>query len=211
MEKIKHIPTLESLLNEDISFLMEYAEKGIQNALKTRTNPQFVKDLCQETWIRAHNEYQKGKRPSFSTQGHAAAWCYRIAHNLTIDRIRKGKNELLNSAVSAESVSYALKTKESDAYSSEEIINNIQFFLRKLQEAVSDEQWNIVKDRCNGTESGKLTPHKEIAEKTGNSINTVLGRMRYLRKVVTKLLEEEYPYLELPVQTQVFLKKKKED
>ena len=108
----------------------------------------------------------------------------RIAHNLVIDHFRKNKRipKFENSydfdifSVLSDSSLNAEKSLIKD-----QILNDV----KKLIEYLPDDQKEVLKYRFYNDMS-----FKEISEKTGVSINTSLGRMRYalinLRNIIDK-------------------------
>lgn len=49
--------------------------------------PAVAEDVCQETWLRAHREWQKGDREMTNLRG----WLFRIARNFGVDSIRSAR------------------------------------------------------------------------------------------------------------------------
>lgn len=137
-------------------------------------------DIFQETFMKAIVTIKNGK---YSENGRFYSWITRIAHNLIIDQFRNAKSENL---VSCENEDYDLLNNQElcESYIEADIINlQIMDDIKKLVENLPDNQKEIVMMRFYQDMS-----FKEIAEATGTSINTALGRMRYailnLRKMV---------------------------
>ena len=83
-EKIKHIKKGDQSAFEDVVFLFQ--NKIYQHCFRMLGNRHEAEDTAQEAFIRAYvNIDSFDERRKFST------WLYRIATNLTIDRIRKRK------------------------------------------------------------------------------------------------------------------------
>lgn len=128
-------------------------------------------DIFQETFVKAIVTIRQGRYKDF---GKFSAWLSRIARNLAIDSFRAEKNE---SEVSADSSEYdILNRKELSEDTIEDAIIDLQIEsdVRALIEELPDSQKEVLTMRYY-----KDMSFKEIAEQTGVSINTSLGRMRY--------------------------------
>jgi RNA polymerase sigma-70 factor (ECF subfamily) len=126
---------------------------------------------------------RKGK---YTENGRFISWVIRIAHNLTIDHFRRQKQ--LNT-ISNEStpVDVFNSPRFSDKTVEEHIVyDQILSDVRKLIDYLPDEQKEVVVLRHYANLS-----FKEIAEQTGVSINTALGRMRYALINMRKIMEEQ--------------------
>lgn len=140
-------------------------------------------DIFQETFVKAIVTLQKG---SYTGNGKFGAWLMRIAHNLIIDSFRQDKNE---NTVSNDANDYDLLNNASLSQINveEEIINNQTLEdVRRLVNALPDNQREIVFMRYYQDLS-----FKEIAQITGVSINTALGRMRYALINIRKMSVEK--------------------
>lgn len=141
-----------------------------------------AEDLFQETCIKAITSIRNG---GYSHDGRFIPWITRIAHNHIIDFFRMEK--MLNCYSTDDFSLPALNTHRFSTKTIEEnmVIDQIHADLRKLIDYLPDEQREIILMRHYGELS-----FKEIAEQTGVSINTALGRMRYalsnLRKIIKK-------------------------
>lgn len=134
-------------------------------------NRDLANDIFQDTFVKAIVTLQKG---SYSGSGKFGAWLTRIAHNLIIDYFRQDKNE---NTVSNDAQEYDLLNNASLAESNiEDSMINEQTLadVRRLVDALPDNQREVVIMRYYQDLS-----FKEIADITGVSINTALGRMRY--------------------------------
>jgi RNA polymerase sigma-70 factor (ECF subfamily) len=134
-------------------------------------NRDLADDIFQDTFVKAIVTLQKG---SYTSTGKFGAWLTRIAHNLIIDYFRQDKNE---NTVSNDAQEYDLLNDASLAESNvEDTMINEQTLrdVRRLVDALPDNQREVVFMRYYQDLS-----FKEIADITGVSINTALGRMRY--------------------------------
>ena len=112
-------------------------------------------------------------------------WVLRIAHNRVLDYFRAQKQ---NKTVSESSAGFDILGSKNFAEPSIEesiILDQRAEEVRALVEELPDEQREVVKMRYYEGLS-----FKEIAEQTGVSINTALGRMRYalinMRQMIKK-------------------------
>ena len=132
---------------------------------------EVAEDIFQETIVKAIVTLQQGR---YQNDGKFAAWITRIAHNLVIDQFRVERNE---NAVSNDEAEFDLLN---DAKLAEGTIENrmvneqVLKDVRALVDELPDCQREVVFMRYYQNLS-----FKEIAEMTGVSINTALGRMRY--------------------------------
>ncbi len=132
---------------------------------------EVAEDIFQETFVKAITTLQQGR---YQNDGKFAAWITRIAHNLVIDQFRIERNE---NAISNDEAEFDLLN---DAKFAEGTIENkmvneqILKDVRALIDELPDCQREVVFMRYYQDLS-----FKEIADMTGVSINTALGRMRY--------------------------------
>ena len=145
-------------------------------------NEDLANDLFQDTFVKAITTIKQGR---YVENGHFAAWVSRIAHNLIIDYFRQVKNENLQSTDDDES--NILNRKELSQSTIEENIVTTQIHddVRRLVKALPDSQREVLVMRYY-----KNMSFKEIADTTGVSINTALGRMRYAILNMRRLAEE---------------------
>jgi RNA polymerase sigma-70 factor (ECF subfamily) len=145
-------------------------------------NSETAEDVFQETFMKAIVTMRQGR---YNDNGKFSAWLRRIAHNLIIDTFRQEKNENMVSCDEPDinilnSVELSEGTVES-AMVTDQILTDV----RRLVDSLPDEQREVVEMRYYRDLS-----FKEIAELTGVSINTSLGRMRYailnMRRIADK-------------------------
>ena len=141
-------------------------------------------DIFQEVFIKVIRSL---KKDTYNHEGKLLSWILRIAHNQVIDFFRKdSKMPVAGRSNSNEDydVFDHIKLEEKSA---EDVMIDLQITkdIRLLIEELPKEQMEVVKMRYFLEMS-----FKDIADKTGVSINTSLGRMRYalinLRKLVTE-------------------------
>jgi len=144
-------------------------------------NECLAEDIFQDTFIKVINSLKQGK---YNEQGVFVSWVVRIAHNLVIDYFRKNKKMPTISNDVSDEMDMFNNVKYADMTIEDEIIQGqISDKIRQLVDQLPEEQREVVLLRHFGDLS-----FKEIAEQTGVSINTALGRMRYalinLRKII---------------------------
>lgn len=129
-----------------------------------------AEDLLQETFVKAIKTIRSGK---YNEEGKFLPWVTRIAHNLAIDYFRKDKRY---PTVVLEDGSRVFNTMEfsEDSFESQQIKKDTHAKLRKLVQELPDAQREVLIMRHYMEMS-----FQEIADATGVSINTALGRMRY--------------------------------
>ncbi len=142
----------------------------------------MANDIFQETFVKAITTIRQGR---YEDNGKFCAWLNRVAHNLIIDHYRRNKPERSVSN-DAEGVDL-LNDKTLCEDSIEEVIVQTQLTkdLRRLVCELPEEQRRVLMMRIYRDMS-----FKEIAEETGVSINTALGRMRYALRNMRRLADE---------------------
>lgn len=141
----------------------------------------IAEDLLQDTFIKAITTIKTNR---YNEEGKFLPWIIRIAHNLAIDYFRKEKRYPTIVLEDGSNVFNTLDFAE-DSAESVQIKNETHARLRELILKLPEQQREVLMMRHYGDMS-----FQEIAEATGVSINTALGRMRYalinLRKQMTK-------------------------
>ena len=142
----------------------------------------LAEDLLQETYVKVINKIKSG---SYHEEGKFLPWATRIAHNLAIDHFRKAKRYPVIVMEDGNNIFNTLEFSE-DSIESKKIQQDTHALLKKLIEELPDSQREVLMMRHYMEMS-----FREIAEATGVSINTALGRMRYalinLRKKMNEL------------------------
>ena len=132
---------------------------------------EVAEDIFQETFVKAITTLQQGR---YQNDGKFSAWITRIAHNLVIDQFRIERNE---NAISNDEAEFDLlnDSKLSEGTIENRMVNEqVLKDVRALIDELPDCQREVVFMRYYQDLS-----FKEIADMTGVSINTALGRMRY--------------------------------
>jgi RNA polymerase sigma-70 factor (ECF subfamily) len=145
-------------------------------------NRQLAEDLFQDTFIKVVTSI---KQQRYADNGKFVAWVNRIAHNLIIDYFRREQGE---NTLSHTDFDYDVfnNVRLSDANVEEEMVREqLMCNVARMVDFLPDTQQEVVKMRFYEDLS-----FKEIADKTGVSINTALGRMRYALINMRKMAEE---------------------
>jgi len=146
-------------------------------------NPQLAEDVFQDTFIKVIKSLNKGK---YYDKGKFLSWVLRIAHNLIIDHYRKQK--LLNTVPNESGDMDLFNNRKLSEHNVEEAMVHDQVMsdVRMLVDLLPDDQKQVVYLRhyCG-------LSFKEIADQTGVSINTALGRMRYALINMRKMVKDK--------------------
>lgn len=142
----------------------------------------LAEDIFQNTFIKVIDNLRAG---NYDEQGKFLPWVLRIAHNLCLDYFRKVKRSPKVVNNEGQDIFNVLKFSEAGADTKMEY-QQYASSLRALVDELPEEQREVVVMRHYLNFS-----FKEIAEMTGVSINTSLGRMRYGLLKLRKLIEEK--------------------
>ena len=138
-------------------------------------------DVFQDTFIKVIKTL---KSNSYNEEGKFLPWVMRIAHNLVVDHFRRNKKMPMQRETEEYSI-FSYMTDNSMNVEGKMITDQVEDDLRRLLDELPADQKEVLVMRMYQDMS-----FKEIAESTGVSINTALGRMRYalmnLRKVIEK-------------------------
>ena len=140
-------------------------------------------DIFQETFVKAITTIKQGR---YNDMGKFSAWLYRIARNLVVDTFRAQRNE---GSLSTDDTDYdILNRRELAEDTIEDVMVDLQIEedLRRLIDELPDVQREVLNLRYY-----RELSFKEIAELTGVSINTALGRMRYAIHNLRRLAKEK--------------------
>jgi len=140
-----------------------------------------TEDIFQDTFIKVIRTLKRG---AYNEEGKFLPWVMRISHNLVIDHFRK--NSRMPKFDNAGEFSIFSVLSDDTLNAERKIIKTqVENDVRRLVEELPDDQKEVLLMRIYEDLS-----FKEISDKTGVSINTALGRMRYalinLRKIIEK-------------------------
>lgn len=165
-----------------LSILIERHKQKIYSFIYSKVYDRDVtEDVFQDTFIKVIRTLKRGK---YNEEGKFLPWVMRIAHNLVIDHFRKNKRmpkfdntgEFSIFSVLSDSTLNAEKTI---------IKNQVESDVRRIIEELPEDQKQVLLMRMYQDMS-----FKEISERTGVSINTALGRMRYALINMRKVIEQ---------------------
>jgi RNA polymerase sigma factor (sigma-70 family) len=141
-----------------------------------------AEDIFQETFIKVIHTLRSG---NYQEEGKFLPWVIRIAHNMVIDHFRKKKRMPLSRDTEDYSIMDSIQLTDDNI--EDKLVNDqIHELVRKLIDHLPDDQREVVILRHYADMS-----FKDIAEQTGVSINTSLGRMRYALINLRKLIKEK--------------------
>ena len=138
-------------------------------------DPEVANDIFQETFVKVITKLQDGK---YTDSGKFNFWLSRIAHNVIMDTYRhqkKRSNDLMD-------------INRENEYVNSQVMNDV----RHLMDSLPTAQREVVYMRYYQDLS-----FKEIAEITGVSINTSLGRMRYALINMRRMAKEHHIQLNM--------------
>ncbi|RMH50837.1 MAG: sigma-70 family RNA polymerase sigma factor [Bacteroidetes bacterium] len=175
----------------DEELVAAYLDRGDQQAFRTLVerhqerifgylmgmvhDRDLANDLFQETFYRVLAAMQR-QRGSYDRQGRWLAWVMRIARNTTLDHLRSRKKwQDVEAGADEEATSFWERLPD-EALPADDRLHRLeqQAWLEEAIRRLPPEQREVLLLR----HETDLT-FREIAELTGVSINTALGRMRY--------------------------------
>ncbi|WP_017731054.1 RNA polymerase sigma factor [Nafulsella turpanensis] len=142
----------------------------------------IAEDILQETFIKAINTIQSGR---YNEEGKFLPWILRIAHNLSIDHFRKQKRYPTINMEDNSPVFNTMAFSES-SIEDKQIRKDTYDLLHELIEELPEAQKDVLIKR-----HFMQMSFQEIADATGVSINTALGRMRYALINLRKKMESK--------------------
>lgn len=201
LTKADHIPGKYEKM-KDRELVRLYRKNGDENAFRELmnrhqakvysyiysmvNNGEIANDIFQETFTKVITKMDD----TYNEQGKWIAWVMRIAHNATIDYIRKQKRfvDVSNQYDDESRTDFYDRLPDEDMVSQQEELelSESKSSLMKHISELPEEQRTVVMLR-----HYYEMPFKEIAELTDVSINTALGRMRYALINLRKMFEQE--------------------
>lgn len=165
-----------------LEILINRHQSKLYGFIYSKVNDRDVSDdIFQDTFIKVIKTL---KSDSYNEEGKFLPWVMRIAHNLIVDHFRRNKKMPMVRDTDEYSVFNTIK--EADLNIENQIITEqIEGDLRKLILELPSDQREVLMMRMYQDLS-----FKEIADHTGVSINTALGRMRYALMNLRKLIDK---------------------
>lgn len=179
------------LKGDNVAFdvlLKRYENKVFTYLVYAVRSQEVAEDLFQDAFMRIITTLRQKR---YTENGKFGSWVMRIAHNLVIDYYRQAKGELVVSNDESEfdllnDCAVVMDDNIEKQLVHKQTLNEVKTLVAMLPE----NQREIVLLRFYQELS-----FKEIAEATGVSINTALGRMRYAIINMRKLAQENNIYL----------------
>lgn len=164
-----------------LAVLIERYQSKIYGFIYTKiSDREICEDIFQDTFVKVIKTL---KSKSYNEEGKFLPWVMRISHNLIVDYFRKSKKMPLQR--DTEDFSILSILSDSNNVENQIITSQIEIDLNRLLEELPEDQKEVLKMRMYQDLS-----FKEIADATGVSINTALGRMRYAIINMRKLIEK---------------------
>ena len=188
--------TLESMTDEELALFYINGNNRAFDELLSRSQDKIfnyimyvvkdedlANDLFQETYLKVITKMQNGR---YTDTGKFFWWLTRVAHNVIIDYYRAQKSSRIVEPTKDNDLSNLNSNSVMDSNRESELANEqVLRDVKKLMEALPESQREVVFMRYYQELS-----FKEIAEMTGVSINTSLGRMRYALMNLRKLTHQ---------------------
>lgn len=166
----------DELLNRTQSNLFAYIMFVVRNE-------DVANDIFQETFVKVITRLQEGR---YTDSGKFSFWLTRIAHNAIMDWYRAQRSEHIVDLADDNDLSKLKGEQVMDNFRESELVNEqVMDDVRRMMEALPAAQREVVYMRFY-----QQLSFKEIAELTGVSINTSLGRMRYALMNLRKMAKE---------------------
>lgn len=187
---MKHDPTTDAVLVSNyikgdesaLGVLITRHKQRIYSFIYSKVyDGDVADDIFQDTFIKVIRTLKRG---TYNEEGKFLPWVMRIAHNLVIDYFRKNSRMPKFDNTGEFSIFSVLSDNTLNAEKAiikEQVENDV----RRLVDELPEDQREVLLMRIYNDMS-----FKEISDRTGVSINTALGRMRYalinLRKIIDK-------------------------
>lgn len=149
-----------------------------------------AEDIFQDTFVKVITKLHARK---YTTSGKFSAWIMRIAHNVIMDTYREQKSENIVEAGEDNDLTLINPQNILDSNIESRYVNDqVMCDVKRIMEKLPATQREVVFMRFYQEMS-----FKEIAETTGVSINTSLGRMRYAVLNMRRMAKEHHIELQL--------------
>jgi RNA polymerase sigma-70 factor (ECF subfamily) len=166
-----------------LEILVKRHQRNVYTAIYLMVkNRALAEDIFQETFIKIVNTLRSDK---YNEEGKFAPWAARVGRNLAIDYIRKMKRDVTITDSEGNNIFNYISIAE-ESNEDKIIRSQSEHNIRQLVKRLPEEQRQVLIMRQWGNMS-----FQEIADATGVSINTALGRMRYALNNLRKMLEQQ--------------------
>ena len=172
----QYIAGHESCLEE---LIRRYKSKIYTSIYLLVKDTYLAEDIFQDTFIKVIHTLKAGK---YNEEGKFLPWVMRIAHNLVIDYFRREKRTPVVTNVEGFDIFEVLHFNE-ESMEDKIVRDQTHTDLKGLIHLLPSDQKEVLIMRHYGELS-----FKEIADITGVSINTALGRMRYALNNLRKMI-----------------------
>jgi RNA polymerase sigma-70 factor (ECF subfamily) len=171
-----------------LSILVKRHQSKIYGYIYSKVSDRdLTEDIFQDTFFKVIHTLKS--RKYYNEEGKFLSWVLRISNNLIIDKFRNDKKMYLKRDTEEFSI-FASITDNSPNIEKELIKNQVDIDLKKLIQKLPQDQKEVLMMRYYSDMS-----FKEIADITGVSVNTTLGRMRYAITNLRKVIEKNKIYL----------------
>ena len=177
--------------NKAFDELLERNQQKLFNYIKFVVRDyEMANDIFQDTFIKAIVKLQEGK---YTDSGKFYYWLTRIAHNVIIDKLRRIKSEHIIEPNNDNDLNTLSNDALKEGNRENEYVNaQIMDDVRHLMDSLPANQREVVYMRYYQDMS-----FKEIADLTGVSINTSLGRMRYALINMRRMAKQHQIFLDM--------------
>ena len=163
-----------------VELLRRYQSKIYTSIYLLVKDEYLAEDIFQDTFIKVINTLKANK---YNEEGKFLPWVSRIAHNLVIDHFRREKRApMINNGDDFDI--FEVLGNYDESMEDRLVREQTHRDLKKLIQMLPSEQKEVLLMRHFGDMS-----FKDIAEITGVSINTALGRMRYALNNLRKMMQ----------------------
>ena len=167
---------------EAFKVLLEKHKNRVYTTVYLIVKDRYVaEDLTQDVFIKVIKTIKNGK---YNEEGKFLPWLLRISHNLAIDYFRKQKRNPTIITEDGSNIFNSMAFAE-NSIESNRVNKETHKKIRELIKTLPKTQREVLIMRHFTDMS-----FKEIAEATGVSINTALGRMRYALINLRKMLKQ---------------------
>jgi RNA polymerase sigma-70 factor (ECF subfamily) len=171
-----------------LAILVERHQSKIYGYIYSKVSDRdLTEDIFQETFFKVIHTLKSKKY--YNEEGKFLSWVLRIANNLIVDKFRNDKKMYMKRDTEEFSI-FSTITDNSPNIEKELIKNQVDIDLKKIIQELPQDQKEVLMMRYYSDMS-----FKEIADITGVSVNTTLGRMRYAITNLRKVIEKNQIYL----------------